>query len=368
MDDLLQMDTATPSPAAAPAAAAVADLDPFAVSPAPAPATTAAAGGYVADPVPVAAAAPTSPIATTSLATDLDPFAAPAVSTKPDPAADPFGDPFGPVTTVAAPAASSTSAPVAASTPPATVAGASSAQDDDDWGDFNSFQTAAPTSPSATGTATAADSFDPLAASAPPAAPDPFTNLDALEQKTSGDNMISMGPVDEFDPVAQQWAKTGDVPPATSSSTPVADSDDFDPNSTAATSTATTVNNDPNDLLGIGSSAPVEEELDKKMIYVFHKGEKNCVGWYSDMKAGDIKEAVLCACDAIMDGGFVLREVQFTGDDESTAEPKEDGQIFEYEQFDKLKNGQTYIIEAAGEREDLKKITGDRFRRLKVQI
>ncbi|CAE8618243.1 unnamed protein product, partial [Polarella glacialis] len=92
------------------------------------------------------------------------------------------------------------------------------------------------------------------------------------------------------------------------------------------------------------------------------------VGWYTDMKGCDIKEAILCACDAIMDGGFVLREVQFAGDEESTAEPKEDGKIFEFEQFDQLRHGQTYIIEAAGEREDLKKITGDRFRRLKVSI
>jgi len=101
---------------------------------------------------------------------------------------------------------------------------------------------------------------------------------------------------------------------------------------------------------------------------VYHKGEKNVVGWYNDMASGDIKEAVLCACDAIIDGGFVLREVQFTGDDETTAEPKEDGRVYEFEEFDQLDNGQTYIIEASTEREDLKKFTGDRFRRLRVQV
>merc|ERR1719454_2771478 len=74
------------------------------------------------------------------------------------------------------------------------------------------------------------------------------------------------------------------------------------------------------------------------------------------------------SCDAIMDGGFNLREVQFTGDDEASAEPKEGGKIFEFEEFDQLDNGQTYIIEAAKEREDLKSITGDRWRRLKVQV
>ncbi|CAJ1345128.1 unnamed protein product [Effrenium voratum] len=87
------------------------------------------------------------------------------------------------------------------------------------------------------------------------------------------------------------------------------------------------------DLLGLGGAEAwnsgvrrSEPETEKKMIFVYHKGEKNC------------------ACGP------------------------EDGRIFEFEQFDQLQNGQTYIIEAAGEREDLKKITGDRFRRLKVQI
>jgi len=42
--------------------------------------------------------------------------------------------------------------------------------------------------------------------------------------------------------------------------------------------------------------------------------------------------------------------------------------VFDYEEFDQLDNGQTYIIEASKEREDLKKYTGDRWRRLKVHI
>lgn len=112
-------------------------------------------------------------------------------------------------------------------------------------------------------------------------------------------------------------------------------------------------------------TVPVED-IQKIMIYVYYKGEKNIVGWYADTRPSDIKEAVLCACDAIIDGGFVLREVQFTGDD--NAEPTEDGQVFEFEQFDRLQNGQTYIIESAKEREDLKSIVGDRWRRLKVCV
>mmetsp|Transcript_19584 Transcript_19584/g.45517 ORF Transcript_19584/g.45517 Transcript_19584/m.45517 type:complete len:777 (-) Transcript_19584:177-2507(-) len=111
------------------------------------------------------------------------------------------------------------------------------------------------------------------------------------------------------------------------------------------------------------------EDIQKKMIFVYHKGERTVVGWYADTPAKDIKEAILCACDAIMDGGFVLREVQFSGEgDDLAAEPKEDGRVYQYEHFHELQHEQTYILEAAREREELKNITGDRWRRLKIAI
>eukprot|EP00913_Durusdinium_trenchii_P031769 g29753.t1 len=244
-------------------------------------------------------------------------------------------------------------------------------------------------------------SFDPIAEKSA----DPYSNLETMEQKKkSDDNLIHFGSLDEFDPVAHQfdtpgqkerhWARAGwgvvtgprggrfvCLAPMAAAEAASAEAGDFNPNS------GTQATGDGGDLLGLGGAASSSvEEPDKKMIFVYHKGEKNCVGWYSDMKPEDIKEAILCACDAIMDGGFVLREVQL-GDDEEKAEPREetgpmerrrcwatcwallfDGQVFEFEHFHQLQNGQTYAIEAAGEREDLKKITGDRFRRLKVQI
>jgi len=284
--------------------------------------------------------------------------------------------------------------------PAATAA----ATEEDDWGDFGGFQgsaaaakgnpasavnvapvlavaAAAPAaealSAGAASAGVAVDNFDPMAALAPASAPasapvavvqvDPFTNLEAIEKKGQGNDVpISLGALDEFDPVAQNSAKK-EAPAAAVQATSAAVGDPFDPLA-ATPAPAPAQSYDDGDLLGLGGGAPPPEveELEKKMIYVYHKGEKNCVGWYSDMKAVDIKEAILCACDAIMDGGFVLREVEFA-DDENT-EVKEDGRIFEFEEFDRLQNGQTYLIEAAGEREDLKKITGDRFRRLKVQI
>jgi len=197
--------------------------------------------------------------------------------------------------------------------------------------------------------------------------------LETLETKGNkgGDNLISFGTLDEFDPVAQKWAKE-----QAAAAVPAQDAA-----AAAPEAVEEAVEYDPDDLLGIGGGTAKKkpgasgendagdlEDADKKMIFVYHKGEKNVVGWYSDMSGADIREAILCACDAIIDGGFVLKEVQFTGDDESTAEPKEGGKVYEFEQLDQVENGQTYILESAKEREDLKSVVGDRWRRLHVQI
>mmetsp|Transcript_16961 Transcript_16961/g.36745 ORF Transcript_16961/g.36745 Transcript_16961/m.36745 type:complete len:826 (+) Transcript_16961:148-2625(+) len=297
-------------------------------------------------------------------------------------------------------------APAGAAAAPA--AGAPAAMDlfgDDEWDTFQSApatalpQASSGGSPATTSAAAVAGSpaaadetFDPLAspaaaspAAATAAAPaiDPYGGIEALgAQKRGDDNLISMNPLDEFDPVAQSWgqdppaAAAAAAAPAAVQAAPAAQA----PSPTTASAPSQQASNvvDDGDLLGLGggsvprssNEAPPEddEDIGKKVIYVYHKGEKNVVGWYNDMDPADIKEAVLCACDAIMDGGFVLREVQFAGEDETMAEPKEDGRIYQFEDFDQLENGQTYIIESSQEREDLKKFTGDRWRRLRVQI
>jgi len=266
--------------------------------------------------------------------------------------------------------------------------------------------------------------FDPLSSGqAEAATPDLFSTSDLgqLGTKSGKDsgNLISFGVVDEFDPIrpfpqSASDGGTSSAPPSTVAATaaPAAaaaagarETEEFAravsagavPGAAGAApplatrpsaASAEDVQSypaampDQSDLLGLGSAArdnsniAIEDEfndlpvqdIEKKLVYVYHKGEKNVVGWYADMRPADIREAVLCACDAIIDGGFVLREVQFTGEDETQAEPKEDGKVFEYEQFDVLENGQTYIIEPAQERDDLKNIVGDRWRRLKVHV
>ena len=77
------------------------------------------------------------------------------------------------------------------------------------------------------------------------------------------------------------------------------------------------------------------------------------------MAVEDIKDCILCACDAIVDGGFQLREVP--GDDSVEA------RLFSYEELGKLQDGGTYMLEACEQetcQAELERITGDRMRRL----
>ncbi|CEM02960.1 unnamed protein product [Vitrella brassicaformis CCMP3155] len=121
---------------------------------------------------------------------------------------------------------------------------------------------------------------------------------------------------------------------------------------------------DPNDL----------EEHQKKTIFVIHKGEETPVSWFTDTPLTDVKEAILCACDAMMDAGFVLREVLGTKEDApDDGSPRRSPYVlgedaYHFEEFDRLVDGKVYLLVEGEERKDLDNITGDRWRRLKVTI
>lgn len=385
-------------------------------SAAPAAATTEAAAldlGAVLGPPPVASTpltTSTAPAAAPAAALAASPIVAPAAAAAPAAAgadAFTFGDDDwsafqgASAGSAAAPAAAPAVAPavVPAAAPAVTPAAAPAAASvTSDFDPFNS----SPPEPKQDASSAAPGGLELFSASDLGA-----LGTQAATQPTQGsDNLISFGTMDEFDPVAQTAFKEQPAPVAAAPAPAAASTAAAELAPSAAAPAATTAasanievgeaypaapvagaaapatsaaddlldlgggakaSNDTQEVLGADLGIEVEDH-GKKVIYIYHKGEKNVVGWYADMKAPDIKEAILCACDAIMDGGFVLREVHFTDDDEGSAEAKEDGKVFQYEQFGELENGQTYIIEAAGEREDLKSITGDRWRRLKVQI
>lgn len=120
------------------------------------------------------------------------------------------------------------------------------------------------------------------------------------------------------------------------------------------------------------------EDVKKTTIYVVFQDQCTPVSWCSDTPIRDVREMVLCACDAMIDSGFVLREVvevpikENEGVMQTVVNGKElhykYGRRYEFEELDQLMPGGTYTLQKATEREDLKRITGDRWRKLRVRI
>uniref|UniRef100_A0A0G4HNF8 PH domain-containing protein n=1 Tax=Chromera velia CCMP2878 TaxID=1169474 RepID=A0A0G4HNF8_9ALVE len=168
------------------------------------------------------------------------------------------------------------------------------------------------------------------------------------------------------------------------------------------------------------------EEHDKTTIFVLFNGLFFPVSWYADTNGEDVKAAVLCSCDAIGDSGFKLRQLrkipkskrrppkaegdqggespvevvdfieeaarekekaEAGGDPDEEEEDDDDDEglfvrlsadeidrrfakdkLYDFEDFDKLEHGGLYSIEKCSLREDLKKHTVDRWRRLRVLL
>eukprot|EP00928_Gymnodinium_smaydae_P030155 TRINITY_DN2248_c1_g1_i1.p1 TRINITY_DN2248_c1_g1~~TRINITY_DN2248_c1_g1_i1.p1 ORF type:complete len:670 (-),score=211.36 TRINITY_DN2248_c1_g1_i1:104-2113(-) len=298
------------------------------------------------------------------------------------PAASPDSD----IAAAAAPAASAAAAAAGpAATAPATAPGAAGAA-------APAAIAAALAAPAASAPAAAAAAAPAAAAATAPAAPLPVV-ASALPGSAPTTTPADPGP-----PQAQLQAQPQLGSPAAATTAAAAAASvavaggtagDFDPFATPAPApapapapTSTPAAGGEDDLLGLGggstaAGAPEADDTEdsgKKTVFVYHKGQRNVVGWYDDMSSSDIREAILCACDAITDGGFVLREVHFAGDNEEgemeggSAEATSDGRVFTFEEFHMLENEHTYIIEDASEREDLKSITGDRWRRLRAPV
>ncbi|PFH35140.1 hypothetical protein BESB_060270 [Besnoitia besnoiti] len=174
------------------------------------------------------------------------------------------------------------------------------------------------------------------------------------------------------------------------------------------------------------------EDAGKKTVWVVHQGSCTPVSWYEDTSAEDVKAAVLCACDVMLDDEleepaegrrrknrttFALRQIEplpqtadvdcgslfldvcvlelrdepgtvapasLFGAPAGVAEPKKrmrvmKGRRVRFDQFGQLMDGCTYMLEkfeetdcteeeAEAERRKLQSITGDRWRRLLVPV
>ena len=104
------------------------------------------------------------------------------------------------------------------------------------------------------------------------------------------------------------------------------------------------------DLLELDSS-PIDISEDKCTITVEYEGKETQVSWYRGLESKDIEEAILCACDSIIDQGFSLTD--------SSGFPTPIGQVIP---------GEKYFIVPGEECKGKERIIGDRLRRLTVEI
>ncbi|EZG43760.1 hypothetical protein GNI_160250 [Gregarina niphandrodes] len=134
------------------------------------------------------------------------------------------------------------------------------------------------------------------------------------------------------------------------------------------------------------------EAQEKVSIFILHNGECSVVSWFGDTAPQDVQQAVLCACDCMLDSGIELLELRRLRDDQQLKELREKGEArlggqllhvqygpemswylrgrrLEFEDFGhSLVNGQLYLLQPARQRDELSVITGHRYRRLLVEI
>ena len=95
----------------------------------------------------------------------------------------------------------------------------------------------------------------------------------------------------------------------------------------------------------------LEAEIEKSTIEVEYEGRVYTVSWYSGLSESDVKEAIVCACDAIMDSGFQLYDAN------GHPIPISD-----------LISGERYQLQPGDELKGYERALGDRWRRLKIEM
>lgn len=95
----------------------------------------------------------------------------------------------------------------------------------------------------------------------------------------------------------------------------------------------------------------LEAEIEKSTIEVEYEGRVYTVSWYSGLSESDVKEAIVCACDAIMDSGFQLYD--------ANGHPIP---------ISNLISGERYQLQPGDELKGYERALGDRWRRLKIEM
>jgi len=104
------------------------------------------------------------------------------------------------------------------------------------------------------------------------------------------------------------------------------------------------------DLIDFSDPSP-NSAPDKMTITVQFQGTDFTVSWYSDMSERDVREAIVSACDSIIDSGFQL----FDGAGTPTS-------------IGNIRANEIYLLQPGSEPQGYGHITGDRLRRVNVEV
>ena len=105
------------------------------------------------------------------------------------------------------------------------------------------------------------------------------------------------------------------------------------------------------DLLDFGGEEVQGPQIDKMTINVQHQDTTFTVSWYADMSERDVREAIVSACDSIIDSGFQL----FDGSGMPVA-------------ITEVRSGETYLLQPGSELAGYGHIVGDRLRRVNIEV
>eukprot|EP00826_Nyctotherus_ovalis_P005008 TRINITY_DN11111_c0_g4_i1.p1 TRINITY_DN11111_c0_g4~~TRINITY_DN11111_c0_g4_i1.p1 ORF type:complete len:450 (+),score=150.51 TRINITY_DN11111_c0_g4_i1:115-1464(+) len=104
------------------------------------------------------------------------------------------------------------------------------------------------------------------------------------------------------------------------------------------------------------TSEPEEDKDDdgKRRVTVKFEGQDHVVSWYEGTASSDVMEAILCACDCILESGFELVD--------------SDGKTVDFHKSNAIKSGEVYHLYKGEEMKEFRSILGDKWRKVKITV
>ena len=97
-----------------------------------------------------------------------------------------------------------------------------------------------------------------------------------------------------------------------------------------------------------------KEDDGKKHVTVKFDDQDHYVSWYEGTDSSDVMEAILCACDCILESGFELVD--------------SDGKAVDFHKPNSIKSGEIYHLYKGEEMKEFSRILGDKWRKVKLTV